>query len=124
MSSLILSKKVTKVNLLRQLVERKLMKFDEDFMNKKELFWDFYQSFGMVNAILDKKPNLHGVTDIWRKSKQGDVDSTVLLRSMVYKQRETIYNYLKEIKELEDKEQAVGDMYRSGSIAVLSYDYK
>ena len=111
------------MKLMNQIIEKKLLKFDEDFTNNQNNFWDLYQSINIANSLLPQKLNKNIRNQLWKKIINGHEKSILIMRTLVYKDRSKVYQFLSELKAEEDKEKKMGNMYKNGRFGVLDFEY-
>ena len=111
------------MKLINQIVEKKLIKFDEEFTNNKNNFWDLYQAINLVNSVIPQKINKNVRNELWKKVLKNNEKAVLQMRTLVYKDRAKTYGFLSELMAKEEKETQFGNIYKKGRIAVLDYEY-
>jgi len=111
------------MNLINQIVEKKMVKFDEEFANNQANFWDLYQAINLVNSIIPQKINRGLRNSLWKRVLNNNEKAILQMRRIVYKDREQTYKFLSESMARDSKEMKFGNLHKKGRIAVLDYEY-
>lgn len=113
------------MNLINQVIEKKLLKFDEEFINNKGNFWDLYQVINLSNAILPMQINKHfrNRNRLWKRILKGNEKAVLQIRDFIYKDRENVYKCLAELKLKEEPIAHGGNLWKKGRFAIAEYEY-
>ena len=118
------------MRLFRQIIRKKYQNYLESVANRKNNYWDFFQTLGLVcvidNVEIDRK-ELMEVTRAWKNwiSKVNAEKSLGIMEKFAKKYTHLITKFLKETQSLEEQEVRLTGMYEKGRgiIGVLSYEY-
>ncbi len=109
---------------LNQVIDKKLSKSDEDYLNNQDSFWDSYQAGNLASAISQlNTPSSRN--KLWKKFLNGNEKAKLKLKILRYNpDRKHIYDCLRELKMQESKETKIGNLWKKGRFAVLDYEYQ
>lgn len=111
------------MKLLSIIIEKKLLKFDEDFINNKINFWGLYQAINLASAVQDVKLNSTARNRLWQRVLKNHEKSILLMRTVVYKDRAKAYEFLKALLEETAKQETFGNFWKAGRFAITDYEY-
>lgn len=109
------------MKLLKNIIENKLKRFDEDELNDTVNFWNFYQARCLAGKFDIARRQMRNI--LWLATINGDEKSKLILKSLVDKDRTEIYVLLTELSLDEGKQSQVGNFWTKGRFAVAEYEY-
>lgn len=112
------------MRLVKQMIIKKLEKYDEDLHNSKYEVWDFYQALNLVSAVHKLPVEMTQRNKLYQKMLQSSGNRKhelqIELVKIAEEDRKFVIEFLKEMVNIDSGDVAFGKLEDRDSFAVQS----
>lgn len=115
------------MRLINQIIEKKLMKYQENIINDNYNFWDFYCAYNLAKVVLEKKTDGEAKKNaLYKKILLGiNVEQSIVeMRQIVDKDMNMVMEFQTHSESAINKEFFFQAMYepKKGIIGILDFE--
>jgi len=112
------------MKLIKQLIEKKLEKFDEDTLNNVYKYWNFYQAYNLAKIVMKNKfdENDRRKNSLFISGLRNDAKANMVFTYLAKNDRIVINDFFNKFKELKVRQDTYGSLSDETSFGVAVFE--